>query len=127
MLLHLRESAMKLRLLFGAVLAGMLVSCGASPGPGGDRRAIDAIDTVVVIYAENRAFDTFYGLFPGANGIPGRNPSAVGTLLPQRDIDGAVLSVLPPIWGGLTAAGQSPVVTQAETVGLPNRPFQIDG
>jgi acid phosphatase len=118
---------MKLRLLFGAVLAGMLVSCGAPPGPGGDRRAIDAIDTVVVIYAENRAFDTFYGLFPGANGIPGLNPSAVGSTLPQRDIDGSVLPVLPPVWGGLTASGQTLVVTQAQTRGLPNRPLRIDG
>ncbi len=109
----------------------LLASCGvpsSSPGPAtGARRGIDAIDTLVVIYAENRAFDTFYGLFPGANGIPGRNPSAVGTVLPQRDVDGAVLAVLPPVWGGLTAAGQTPVVTQAQTVGLPNRPFQIDG
>jgi acid phosphatase len=121
--------AMKLHRLLTTGFALLLVSCGVSPSPptASDRRGIDAIDTLVVIYAENRAFDTFYGLFPGANGIPGRNPSAVGTLLPQRDIDGAVLSVLPPIWGGLTAAGQSPVVTQAETVGLPNRPFQIDG
>ena len=109
----------------------LLVSCSVPPSPStpvaGDRGGIDAVDTLVVIYAENRAFDTFYGLFPGANGIPGRNPSAVGTVLPQRDVDGAVLSVLPPVWGGLTAAGQTPVVTQAQTVGLPNRPFQIDG
>jgi len=118
---------MKLRLLFGAALAGMLVSCGAPPGPGADRRAIDAIDTVVVIYAENRAFDTFYGLFPGANGIPGLNPSAVGSLLPQRDIDGSVLPVLPPVWGGLTAPGQTLVVKEAQTRGLPNRPLRIDG
>ena len=120
---------MKLVPLLTAVAAALLVSCGAPPSPptASDRRAIDRIDTVVVIYAENRAFDTFYGLFPGANGIPGRNPSAIGAVLPQRDIDGAVLGVLPPIWGGLTAPGQSPVVTQAQTVGLANQPFQIDG
>ena len=27
------------------------------------------IETVVVIYAENRSFDLLYGRFPGANGI----------------------------------------------------------
>ena len=27
------------------------------------------IETIVVIYAENRSFDNLYGLFPGANGI----------------------------------------------------------
>ena len=109
----------------------LLASCGApssSPGPAtGDRHGIGAIDNLVVIYAENRAFDTFYGLFPGANGIPGRNPSAVGSVLPQRDVDGSVLAVLPPVWGGLTAPGQTPAVTQAQTAGLPNKPFQIDG
>ena len=119
---------MKLFTLLAVSLAPLLGSCGApSPAPAEGRRAIDAIDTVVVIYAENRSFDTFYGLYPGANGIPGLNPSAVGTIEPQRDVDGAVLPVLPPIWGGLTAPGQSQVVTQAQTVGLANRPFQIDG
>src|SRR5664279_2971459 len=127
MLLHLRESAMKLRLVFGAALAGMLVSCGAPPGPGADRRAIDAIDTVVVIYAENRAFDTFYGLFPGANGIPGVNPSAVGPYVPQADRDGALLPSLPPAWGGLTARGQPLTVTEAQSASLANRPFQLNG
>jgi acid phosphatase len=119
---------MKLQTLLAAALVTFLGSCSApSSSPSGDRRAVDRIDTVVVIYAENRSFDTFYGLFPGANGIPGLNPSAVGTISPQRDVDGAVLPVLPPVWGGLTAPGQTQVVTQAQTVGLPNRPFQIDG
>ena len=115
-------------LTFGlALLASCSVPLSPPPPAGGDRHGIDAVDTLVVIYAENRAFDTFYGLFAGANGIPGRNPSALGTVLPQRDVDGAVLPVLPPVWGGLTAVGRTPVVTQAQTVGLPNRPFRIDG
>jgi len=38
-----------------------------------------------------------------------------------------VLPKLPPAWGGLTAAGQGVVVTQAQTTNvLPNAPFQID-
>jgi acid phosphatase len=114
-----------------ALTLALLASCSAPtpPPPSGadGRRGIEAIDTLVVIYAENRAFDTMYGLFPGANGLPGRNPSAVGTVLPQRDVDGSVLPTLPPVWGGVVAAGQTPVVTQAQTVGLPNKPFQIDG
>ena len=83
-------------------------------GAGGDvnkalrnRLALEKIKTVVVIYAENRGFDNLYGLFPGANGIPGVNPTAVGTVVPQKDIDGSVLPALPPVWGGVTAAGQS--------------------
>ncbi len=114
-----------------ATLVVTLVAACAMPGgspPDAARsgRPIDAIDTLVVIYAENRAFDTLYGLFPGANGIPGRNPSATGTLYPQRDFDGSVLPTLPPVWGGATANGQPLSVTQAQTAGMPNRPFQID-
>jgi phospholipase C len=37
-----------------------------------------------------------------------------------------VLRELPPIWGGLTAAGVTPPVTEAETAHLPNNPFAID-
>ena len=40
------------------------------------------IDTIVVLYAENRSFDTLYGNFPGANGLKQARP------LPQRDRDG---------------------------------------
>ena len=78
------------------------------------RRLRAPLIALVVIYAENRAFDTLYGLFPGANGIPGVNPSAVGTAPPQRDYDGAVLPVLPPVWGGLTAGGQPVALTAGQ-------------
>lgn len=91
--------------------------------------AIRNIQTVVVIYAENRGFDTLYGLFPGANGIPGVNPSSRSIradAYPQKDFDGNTLPVLPPTWGGLTAAGQNKVITQAQSANLPNKPFQID-
>ena len=91
-----------------------------------NRLALEKIKTVVVIYAENRGFDNLYGLFPGANGIPGVNPTAVGSAVPQKDIDGSVLPALPPVWGGVTAAGQSVTVPQANTVGMPNQPFRID-
>jgi acid phosphatase len=88
---------------------------------------MDAIETVVVIYAENRAFDTLFGLYPGANGIPGVNPSAVGAYVPQVDRDGSPLATLPPAWGGLTEPNQSIAVSEAQTAGMPNRPYRIDG
>ena len=116
-----------------AQLMPRLAAATAAAGDSGDRAAalrsrlaLDAIETVVVIYAENRAFDTLYGLFPGANGIPGRNPSSTGTVYPQRDFDGSVLPVLPPAWGGLTAGGQPTTLTQAQSANLPNAMFQID-
>ena len=88
--------------------------------------ALNNIKTIVVIYAENRGFDNLYGLFPGANGVPGVNPTSSAAYVPQKDYDGSVLPVLPPTWGGMTAAGQTPVITQAQSANLPNKPFQID-
>jgi acid phosphatase len=86
------------------------------------------VQTIVFIYAENRGFDNIYGTFPGANGIPGVNPSASGTIAPQVDRDqaGTMLTKLPQTWGGVTAAGQMPVVTQAMSDNLPNAPYAID-
>ena len=88
--------------------------------------ALNNIQTIVVIYAENRGFDNLYGLFPGANGVPGVNPTSTSAYVPQKDYDGSTLPVLPPTWGGMTAAGQSTVITQAQSANLPNKPFQID-
>ena len=81
------------------------------------------VQTVVVIYAENHAFDKLFSNFPGANGL-----SATATYAPQtdRDANNTVLATLPQTWGGVTAAGQTPVVTQAQSAGLPNAPFQVE-
>ncbi|OHX13115.1 acid phosphatase [Chromobacterium sphagni] len=90
------------------------------------RMALSDIKNVVVIYAENRGFDNLYGLFPGANGIPGVNPASRGQYVPQKDFDNSALPVLPPTWGGLTAAGQTVTLNQAQTMNFANKPFQID-
>ena len=102
-------------------------------GTGGDvksslhrRMALSDIKNVVVIYAENRGFDNLYGLFPGANGIPGVNSSSRGGYVAQKDFDNSTLPALPPTWGGLTAAGQAVTLSQAQTMGFANKPFQID-
>src|ERR1700736_5186019 len=100
---------------FSAALMNQGHAQGAPP-------AINAIETVVVIYAENRSFDNLYGHFPGANGLANVTPANAT----QRDRDGSVLKELPPVWGGLTAPGANPPVTQAQTEHLPNKPFAID-
>jgi acid phosphatase len=87
------------------------------------------IDTIVVIYAENRAFDNLYGNFPGARGLGevlDRSGRPLPGYRPQVDRDGRVLPALPPSWGGVTAPGITPVVTQQQSVGLPNAPFSIE-
>ncbi|HEY3657646.1 MAG TPA: acid phosphatase [Steroidobacteraceae bacterium] len=89
----------------------------------------DKVKTIVVIYAENRAFDNLYGNFPGAHGlaeVADADGRPLPAYVPQLDRDGSVLQSLPQTWGGATASGYQPVVTQAQTAGLPNAPFSIE-
>jgi len=99
---------------------GALAACAST-----DRHAqsspVDAtlakIQHIVVIYAENRSFDNLYGLFPGADGIA----QAPAQALTQRDLDGSVMPVLPPVW-----KGKGPEFDARFGNALPNRPFRID-
>jgi phospholipase C len=104
------------------VAAGSLGAAAQAQQAAQESKGIDQIQTVVVIYAENRSFDNLYGAFPGANGL--QNVTEEQAL--QRDRDGSVLKELPPVWGGLTAKGVTPAITQAMTEHLPNKPFAID-
>jgi len=87
------------------------------------------LDVVVVIYAENRSFDNLFGRFPGADGLDAvmtKSGKPNAHYVPQVDRDGTVLATLPPTWNGVTAFGVTPVVTQAQSTGLPNAPFPIE-
>jgi acid phosphatase len=84
---------------------------------------LDKIENIVVIFAENRSFDTLFGSFPGVNGLKKADANSVT----QLDRDGSKLKELPPIWNGLTTAGTTPAITEAQTAHLPNRLFAIDG
>src|SRR5438552_18997903 len=92
------------------VLAGCAVSGSAPP-----RAALEKIQNIVVIYAENRSFDNLYGLFPGADGIA----DATLEQYTQVDYDGKPLAHLPPVWKGKDADPAFPKY-------LPNTPFGID-
>lgn len=114
-----------MRKLISLVLLAMLptVSLAESQKKAAKKaHGIRNIETVVVIYAENRSFDSLYGLFPGANRFEGVDPAKYR----QRDRDGSVLPELPPIWKGLTAAGVTPALPESQTGDLPNQPFAID-
>jgi acid phosphatase len=94
------------RLVLGLLLAALPVAA-----LGQD---LSRIETIVVIYAENRSFDHLYGLFPGANGIANAKPEQ----WTQHDHDGSVLPEL-VVWG---ADGKpNPNLPR-----LPNAPFRID-
>ena len=122
MKIGLGASHRMLGLVLSLPLCGALVSCCSGQPTGASPDKIDKIETIVVIYAENRSFDNLYGLFPGANGLQNASPATTR----QTDRDGTILSDLPPIWGGLTEAGVVPAVTEAHTAHLPNAPFRID-
>jgi acid phosphatase len=116
----------------GVSSAGTAVATSGGASSGGDattRALRSKIDTIVIIYAENRAFDNLFGHFPGAHGLGeviDRDGRPLPAYRPQVDRNGSVLPTLPPTWGGVTAAGVTPVVTEAQSVGLPNAPFSIE-
>jgi phospholipase C len=63
-------------LLAGVSLAGLLFGSAELPGHRHEARAasrdgIHKIRHVVIIMQENRSFDSFFGTYPGADGIPG--------------------------------------------------------
>jgi phospholipase C len=77
---------------------------------------LEQVQTIVVIYAENRSFDHLYGLFPGAEGIA----QATAQEKTQLDLDGKPLPYLPATYDGGKPRADLP------TQGLPNGPFRID-
>ncbi len=96
---------------FLLVVVVLLAGCAGAPQNG-----IDRIDTVVVVYAENRSFDHLFGFFPGAEGIAQATPEQKT----QLDDDGRPLPHLPPTWEhGKPSA-------RFATEKLPNGPFRID-
>src|ERR1700678_3422933 len=127
------------RSLLGVALAVGMCACarGDRRLPGDTENNGDAatqalrgkVKTIVVIYAENRAFDNLYGNFPGARGLSdvvGRDGRPLAAYHPQLDRDGTTLQTLPQTWGGVTAAGYVPEATQAQSRGLANAPFSIE-
>ncbi len=88
------------------------------------------VDTIVVIFAENRSFDGLFGNFPGAHGLSevvSGSGTTTAAYVAQKDRDGiTVLAKLPQTWNGVTAAGNPKVVTQAQSDNLPNAPFAVE-
>ncbi|HEX4478584.1 MAG TPA: acid phosphatase [Polyangiaceae bacterium] len=120
----------------GGSASGGMPSTGDSGEPDGAADSGAAtplekdIQNIVVIYAENRSFDSFFGHYPGAHGLSDvldANGAPTSAYVPQKDRDGTtVLAKLPQTWGGLTAAGNPTVVTQAATDNLANGPFPFE-
>lgn len=109
------------------ILASVLAALATTATPAraqavGDdqlRERLAKIGHIVVIFEENRSFDSLFGTFPGANGIP-----APGAFPPQRDRDGKIYPLLPPVLdSNLKPPGPDPRFPER----LPNAPFKIEG
>jgi len=78
---------------------------------------ITKINHVVVIYQENRSFDSLYGNFPGANGL-----AQAGDAVKQVDKNGQPYAALPArIDGRLKPPGPDPRIP----ANLPDAPFDL--
>jgi acid phosphatase len=105
-------------------------SDGGGDDADGGLVGLNAIQNIVIIYAENRTFDNMFGNFPGANGLSAVLDSTghpTAAYVPQKDRDGTtVLTKLPKTWTGVTQPGNLTVVTEAQSDGLANSPFGIE-
>src|SRR5258708_18838515 len=77
----------------------------ATPAPAAAAPSgLDKINHVVVIYQENRSFDSIYGTFPGANGLANARDT-----VKQVDKSGQPYATLPqPINSNLKPPGPDP-------------------
>jgi acid phosphatase len=111
-------------------LVGASTEAGAAEGDGITLALQTKVQTIVVVYAENRSFDSLFGNFPGAHGlneVTNGGGVPLQSYIAQKDRDGStVLPKLPQTWNGVTAAGNPQVVTQAQSDNLPNGPFPIE-
>src|SRR5215469_3308842 len=87
---------MRLRAFAAIIALPVLIfaSCGSSPAQAA-KNPFGKIDHFVVIYQENWSFDSYFGKFPGANGIANATNAA------QVDKNGAPYTMLPqPLLSG---------------------------
>lgn len=60
-------------LLAGVFTVVLAAACGGPSSPTAQNSGIHKIQHVIVIMQENRSFDTYFGTYPGADGIPMQN------------------------------------------------------
>lgn len=113
----------------GAAAVGTRVEAAAarSLSKVNDKALRDHIDTVVVIYAENRSFNNLFAGFPGLEQPLSAVPPERAL---QRDRDGRVLEKLPKIWEGMVphkqvAAHREYQIGPDDLAPLANAPFAL--
>ena len=88
------ERTRALSLALTPLALGAMLTLGGCFGHDGEDTPMDTtaalqskVQNIVVIYAENRAFDNLYGNFPGADGLSTMVGTAEATGLPARSAD----------------------------------------
>ena len=103
---------LRLLILISAAVAAW-ANAAAQPAP----ESLGKVDTIVVLYLENRSFDHLYGTFPGANGLANAGAAAI-----QIDETGKPYETLPaPLDLRKKPAAPYPAITER----LQNGPFPL--
>jgi acid phosphatase len=110
-------AGIRMRATLIALLASVAIASPAPADEGALPKAFEAIETIVVVFLENRSFVNLLPSFPGALGIAQAAPEAIL----QRDRDGSILPHLPPIW-----ESDAKTPDPAYPASMPNAPFAID-
>src|SRR5260370_7488668 len=134
-----RSSAMKFKIKTSRTLIGRVggaVFAAIAPAASADSLTDalkEKVAAIVVIYAENRSFDSLFGTFPGAHGlseVTDGNGHPTSAYIPQKDRDGSSeLPKLPQTWNGVPASGNSDAngnlrtSTPPQPQNPPNPPF----
>src|SRR5512135_1667849 len=61
------------RIVCGLLLAALLGGCSPAASTAPDLEGIHKIKHIIMIMQENRSFDSYFGTYPGADGIPMKN------------------------------------------------------
>ncbi len=103
----------------GLALSALATTAGVARADGAhaDGVPLAGIDHILVVYLENRSFDSLFGLFPGADGLANAGAAAV-----QLDKEGKPYVTLPPV---LDLGHKPPKPDSRFPPDLPNRPFDI--
>lgn len=108
-----------MKILMAIAMAGVsalaaLTTAQAQQAPTG----LNKIDTIVVLYMENRSFDHLFGMFPGANGLANAGDAAI-----QVDETGKPYASLPT---PLDFRKRPPAPYDKLPVSIPNGYFRLD-
>jgi len=111
-----RRNKMSIRRSFALTAIAVSIwlgACTTKPVVAPEDAAVQRIQNVVVIFAENHSFDNLYGMFPGADGVS----NATAAQATQLDHDGKPLQELVVFNAGKP---------DERFPRMPNKPFRID-